>query len=440
MTPEDEEFLTALHQALDQRELQPDDPRYVSVTEHPEAFGPDVILELTRLVARSPAGTMAFLTGTRGSGKSTQLQRLKAELTGRGFAVINVNLEDYLNLRRPLDVVEFLYGMVGAISDGVADSGWIPVEDAMEIGWGRLAKWWLEIINRVDVKPTADVGAGIDLPGLLSAKINLKAELRKDESFVALMQEYLGGRVSQLSEQANDIVQDVTARLRSAWEGQGRKWSGLVVLFDSLDHVRGTDFAEVRRALQTLFDQHGSTIRLASARMVFVVPQWLHLEGGVRRVVNVQIASRDRQAYLPGVAALVEIVRRRVPESDLGRLFENSQQLESLAAASGGHLRDLLHLMLDASSGADELPFTDAALERAMQLGTSRLTPIADDERECLRYVEQTHAVPLHHQDEWESLAGLFDRHLILGFMDGEYWFDTHPLIRGELQRAPLRP
>lgn len=129
----------------------------------------------------------------------------------------------------------------------------------------------------------------MDLSGLLSAKVNVKAELRQDESFVAAMQAYLGGRVSQLSDEADRVVQELSNRLREVWERQGRPWSGLVVLFDSLDHVRGTDFSEVRRALQTLFDQHGSTIRLSSARMVFVVPQWLHLDGGVRRVVNVKI-------------------------------------------------------------------------------------------------------------------------------------------------------
>ncbi|MEI2776969.1 MAG: hypothetical protein V9G19_13575 [Tetrasphaera sp.] len=134
MTPDDEFFLAEFHQALEQRELTPDDPRHVDVTAHPQAFGPDVITELTRIIARSQAGTMAYLTGTRGSGKSTQVQRLKGELTARGFAVLDVNLEDYLNLRRPLEVVEFLYAMVGAISDGVAEERWIPVDEAIAIG------------------------------------------------------------------------------------------------------------------------------------------------------------------------------------------------------------------------------------------------------------------------------------------------------------------
>ncbi|MEI2776968.1 MAG: hypothetical protein V9G19_13570 [Tetrasphaera sp.] len=222
----------------------------------------------------------------------------------------------------------------------------------------------------------------MDLSGLLSAKVNVKAELRQDESFVAAMQAYLGGRVSQLSDEADRVVQELSNRLREVWERQGRPWSGLVVLFDSLDHVRGTDFSEVRRALQTLFDQHGSTIRLSSARMVFVVPQWLHLDGGVRRVVNVKIAQEDGTGFRQGIA-LRELVVRRVPGGELDRLFARDSDVDFLLAASGGHLRDLLHLLLNASSVTDQLPFGPLTLERAIQLGTEQLTPIADDERAC---------------------------------------------------------
>lgn len=75
--------------------------------------------------------------------------RLKDLLGHRGFAVAFVNLEDYLNLRRPLEIIELLYGMVGSISDAIAEEGWIAPEKAKDLGWGGLASWLRDYLSRV---------------------------------------------------------------------------------------------------------------------------------------------------------------------------------------------------------------------------------------------------------------------------------------------------
>lgn len=433
MTPDDEDFLTDLHRALDQRELTPDDPRYVSVTENADAFGPDVVGELSRELARSSVGEMVFLTGTRGSGKSTQLRRLEKTLTDRGFAVAYVNLENYLNLRQPLDITELLYGMVGAVSDAIAEKGWVSAEDSTELGWGRLKDWLTTQVKRVHLTPEAELSTGIDVPGIIEAKVNVKAELLQDEAFVAAMNRYLQGRTSELAFEANAAIEAMVNRLRTNAVDAGKPWKGLVILFDSLDHVRGTDFKQVRRALQDLFDRHAHTVRLRHVRTVFAVPQWMHLEATIRRVVNVKVASQDGQRFQPGIDALVEVIRRRVPGGDVARIFPDQAQLEDLAADSGGHLRDLLRLVRDAETSAGSLPFTKDLLTRARQLGVERMTQLADDEKACLRHVRDTHTLPLATQDEWEALASLFDRHLVLGYLNGKVWYGIHPLIRDEI-------
>ncbi len=114
---DDEQFLTELCQALSQEAIDSNDPRYVHAMEMPEVFGPDVVRELGRDVRRSTEGSVAFLTGTRGSGKSTQVLRLRDNLAESGYAVVYVSLEEYLNLHKPVEVVEVLYAMVGSMSD-----------------------------------------------------------------------------------------------------------------------------------------------------------------------------------------------------------------------------------------------------------------------------------------------------------------------------------
>jgi hypothetical protein len=124
---------------------------------------------------------------------------------------------------------------------------------------------------------------------------------------------------------------------------------------------------------------------------------------------------------------------RRCPEGTTIDDFLTTDAVREIIRDSGGHLRDLLRLVRGASVATDELPFSPQAISRGRQEVRDGLLPLADDERDCLRIVAKDHAVPLATQDAWEALAGLFDRHLILGYKNGETWYDVHPLIAGDL-------
>ncbi len=443
MDQPDEDFLAKLYQNLSLDTDPPSDPRYVPLENHPKAAGPDTIPELSRAIARTNPGSVFFLTGTRGSGKTTQLLRLRQELADRGFAVVRIDTEDYLNLRSPIEPIEMLYAMAGSIGDAVAAAGYLPEDRALALSWHKLRTWLSGVVSRVDANPEAQVKTGVDVPGILQANVSLRAQLRQDESFVAAMNRYLAGRLSELAGEANTVVADIVDDLRRAWPDRGSgEWKGLVVLFDSLDHVRGIDFEVVRRHLQLLFDQHSATIKLHGVRSVFVVPPWVNVDFElVRRVTNVKVTDPEaggRVHAASGLAALREIVELRVPHRDVARLFADPRARDAFFADSGGHLRDLLRLVREAAVVTNSLPLTDEVLDRARQNVRSTLLPIADDERECLRHVRDTHSLPLPSQDSWGPLAGLFDRHLVLGYKNGEIWYDVHPLIRDDLDGSAL--
>jgi hypothetical protein len=107
---------------------------------------------------------------------------------------------------------------------------------------------------------------------LLGTTASLKAELRRDAAFVAQLREFLRGRLSELVEQANQIVGDLMDEMRRRWtDGE---WKGLVVIVDSLDHNCAVDsekFQQVRRALVNLFDKDYDNLRLAKCRTVFTL-------------------------------------------------------------------------------------------------------------------------------------------------------------------------
>lgn len=432
MTPEDEEFLTQLHQSLEKKALGPDDPRYVPLHElDGDVLGPDAVRLLGHSVTRTTEGSAFFLTGLQGAGKSVQLLRLKAQLEAQGFAVVRIDGEDYLNLREPLDVTEFLFFLVGAISDAAEREGIGAPHGPVGRGWNRLWDWMQGLPRRTDLTPTAELSVPFGV-----SKATLKAELRKDASFVAQLRGFLDGRLSELVTEANRIIGDLVDEARDNWLGD-QDWKGLVVLVDSLDHNRSVEsgqFMKIRHALVNLLDRQRDAITLTRCRTVFTLPMYVQVDGRVsRRVVNVKVATQEGQTYEPGIEALTELLRRRMPDGDLLRFLPDEKAVRKLVLASGGHLRDLLILATEVETQAESLPVDDATITSAIEQVRNGLLPVADDEKAMLRRVREEHDIPLASQEQWPVMAPLFDRHLVLGYQNGRPWFGVHPLIDDEL-------
>ena len=172
---------------------------------------------------------------------------------------------------------------------------------------------------------------------LLGTKASLKAELRRDPAFVAQLREFLRGRLSELVEEANQIVGELVDDMRRHW--RNGEWKGLVVIVDSLDHNRAVDsekFQQVRRALVNLFDKDYDNLRMGGCRTVFTLPMYVPISAAkaVRRVTNLRITDRDRKANADGLAAAREVLLRRAPNRKLGRVLEDDA-VDQLVLASG---------------------------------------------------------------------------------------------------------
>ncbi len=435
MTPEDEEFLTELYRNLTKQAVPPTSPLYVPLEQLPgQVMGPDAVKLLGRTITMTTPGEEFFLTGLRGSGKTVQLLRLKQELQRRGFAVVMFSAEDYLNMHEPLNVVDVLFFLVGAISEQAVEYDLIEQGDsATSRGWSRLWQWLSNLPSRTDL-----TGAEVSTT-LLGTKASLKAELRRDPAFVAQLREFLRGRLSELVEQANLIVGDLVDDMRRSWTNG--EWKGLVIIVDSLDHNRAVDsekFQQVRRALVNLFDKDYDNLRMAGCRTVFTLPMYVPISAAkaVRRVTNLRVTNRDGKPNTDGIRAAREVLLRRAPDGGLDRLLDDDA-VDRLVLASGGHLRILLGLVMEVVTQAESLPVDDATVTAAIQQVRNGMLPLADDQRAMLRRVGVSHELPLASQHDWDVVATLLDQHFVLGYQNGEPWYDVHPLLHDEIDDAP---
>ena len=179
-----------------------------------------------------------------------------------------------------------------------------------------------------------------------------------------------------------------------------------------------------------LFDKQSGSIILDRARTVFTVPPYVQIDYGVvRHITNVKVAERNRDPFPDGIAALREVLARRTPDRNLLRLFPDEESLTSLIKSSGGNLRDLFRLVIEVEIQAESLPVSAATIPAAEQSVRNGLLPISDDEMAVLIRVATEQVAPLRSQADWAELSGLYERHLILGYPNGETWYDIHPLI-----------
>jgi hypothetical protein len=147
----------------------------------------------------------------------------------------------------------------------------------------------------------------------------------------------------------------------------------------------------------------------------------------------VKVAERGGAPHAEGLDKLARLVGRRVP---LDRVFGPTPErtLRPLLAASGGYPRDLLRMVRDVISESDSLPVTPSDAERIVkQLAQVYARVIRTPEIDLLVEVAQSNTLPKGDSARLAAFSRLFSRQLVLTYLNGEEWYDLHPLVR----RAP---
>ena len=117
--------------------LEPDDPRYVHIYDDERIAEDDPIKLMQTTIEWTVGSSVQLFSGFRGSGKSTELRRLRSNLQQSGYLVILFDAEDYLNLSIPVDVPDFLLAVAGALGESVVQAGLLQDDPAKISYWNR---------------------------------------------------------------------------------------------------------------------------------------------------------------------------------------------------------------------------------------------------------------------------------------------------------------
>lgn len=435
MAPDDNSYLREFFGAVDMH--RPASPKtYVAL--YDGAHGGDPVKDMATEVEWAFGESAQLFSGHRGTGKSTELRRLKKQLESEDYAVILCDMEDHLHLSSPVDVVDFLMAAMGALAEGVETLPGMDGKNPTRKGYlERLVTWWRD--TEVEMPEiSAKVGTSALAPAAIEAEIKLN--LKENPDFKARLQQRFAQHVGELAKQARQFVADCIEEVRTTRKNQSLE---LVVLFDSIEHIRGsTSEAEaVIQSVERLFLTHADLLRFPGLHVVYTVPPWLPIrapgvaqEFATHRIPCVSIFDRHGRPVKSGLDKLVEVVEKREP--NWIRAFGQREALEKLAKESGGYLREFLRLVQETLRAARgrPLPVDPATLTRAVEKARRAYLPLTKQDAIWLSRVHQTKGVSLDNQAQLPELARLFENMLVLTYLEGREWYDVHPLVLDEVQ------
>lgn len=423
-------------------QLRPDVPLDVDKPEDRQLYvelaetGRGEVDDMQATIELSYTATTQLLTGPSGSGKTTELYRLRRDLGFVGYAATIVPITDYVSESSPLDITEFLIALAVGAHDALGEKPDRPGFVARLGGLLRRLNVDLDIAG-VTAKVSAD---GIEMGAAGSTVgLNLGDEIKASRPFVDQLRRKLSYHIKPLYDEVATFLTDLLPAAETA---------GAVLIVDGLEKLRGTsdDDVDVQRSIEALFVNHASKLRFASHHMVYTVPTYLQfispgaLPFDSRQFVPVphlRTRAGDRDAATErNLGELREVARRRIP---VDRIFGDTDLLDDVLLASGGHLRDIFRILLQLMNltlrlGL-ELPVRREHVAEAIGLVARGFATVTREQAEFLYEVDLADGSVRPDEENVQLMARLLQSHMLLAHRNDEEWYEVHPLARRLLPR-----
>ncbi|VXD25769.1 conserved hypothetical protein [Planktothrix serta PCC 8927] len=420
----------------------PEDQQYY--IDFSTARGGKLIEQISRTITRlSPdRPTCQLFTGHVGSGKSTELLRLKTQLKQEGFHVVYFESSKDLDMA-DVDITDILLAIARQVSESI-ESLKIKLQAK---GFKSLLSGIVSVLNtEIDLK------GDVNLPGIgtltastegefsLSTGIgNITAKTKDSRDLRSLLRQYLEPRTNNILEAINkELLEPSIQQLKQ----MGKQ--GLVVIIDNLDRIINTQSSTGRPQPEYLFIDRGEQLNKLNCHVVYTIPLGLIFSNDLGQLMNrfgsdpktlpmVTIKLEDGTSYAEGIELLRRMVMARAfPGLDpkeysslVTKIFDSPETLDRLCTISGGHVRSLLILLYSCLQKEDP-PLSRESLEEVILQRRHQLTlAIETEEWEMLRQVATTKK--LSGQMEYQTLLRslwVFEYHHAQHF-----WYDINPVL-----------
>ncbi|NER83682.1 MAG: AAA family ATPase [Leptolyngbya sp. SIO1D8] len=392
-----------------------------------EVRGGDIVQELARTIIRlSPEEpTTQLLTGHIGSGKSTELLRLKDQLEEAGYHVVYFESDRDLEMS-DVEITDILLVIARQISASLES-----VNISLQPNYFQRLFQSISDTLRMPVE-ISDVSLSMGI-ATITTQSKDSADLRSQ------LHQYLEPRTKNILDAINqELLEPAIARLKA----QGK--AGLVAIVDNLDRVYTTRKLGDRLQPEYLFVDRGEQLKRLNCHVLYTIPLSLVFSDdlpvltnrfGVSPVVLSMVPVKTLDGQLNGLslAKLRQMVLARafpdLSESDrlksLTAVFEDTNTLDRLCTISGGHMRNLVRYLYSCLRKQDP-PISRSTLERVIRDERNDMLGLID-EREWQLLFRAVKARNLQGDSNYNSLLRslfLYEYRDDLG-----RWVDINPVL-----------
>lgn len=414
-----ENLQTAYQTCEADRPLEADDPRWQDFS---EGRGDDTTATLTkRFRLRSPDHTLkvAFLSH-RGAGKTTELNRLHAALRDSYYRVYfeaNAELDP-----EHLEAEDLLLALALVIERLFREERHpLPERDVKDV-----ERWFAEVVRTtqwgrsLEAEVSASAGADGGIPFFTKLAFEIKGIFKTQSEHREEVRAAFRRTPSALVAAVNRLLDAASTQLAES----NRR---LLIVIDNLDRY-------APQVIDALLLERGALLRELRVDMVLTPPISLlyrpisealekHYACEVMNTLRLRRADQPYDAFDgPGRDLMLAALRKRI---QLEALIPDARLRDHIVSASGGAIRELLHLVQESilleNGPVLAAPAVEKAIARTLQRTRDRVN--ANGWARTLARIARNKQI----FDDPSCMDVLYHR-LALKY-DGTGWYDVHPLV-----------
>jgi len=351
-----------------------------------------------------------LFVGSRGNGKSTELNRL-SELVSDTLFVVSFSIKDKLNLF-DVDYADILLVIATEIYESVSDKLSKQLKDYLD-GWSE------KIVVQVKEKQ-----GGLEFGAGFRAIVNLAGKVKTQATTREVTREVMKPRLSDLIDAINKIIIDAEREL-------GKK---ILVIIDDLDKMN-------LEMSEELFYKHGVELTQPICKIIYTIPQPLLFSNKIRQIVlqyfddcvelpNIKVKKRNGEIDPDGYKVMREVALRRMEENLIAE-----EAMNEAIKSSGGVLREFIRIIRGAANIANmenRKRIEKRDVERVVtDIMNDYIRILNKEDIKILKEVERTKG-----KTDEERFQDLLFSLAILEYENGEIWYDIHPTIKGIIERV----
>ncbi len=371
------------------------------------------------------APTCQVLAGHNGSGKSTELFRLKRQLETNDSPLFVVYVTAKKGDLNDIDFPDLLILLVQQMAAQLKEDAGITLAPGY---FGKRLERLKEIltseINFNSFELASDLGKiGGEIKGSPNARSRIRELLEPD--------------TGNLLNAANDVIGEAVAKLNK----KGKK--GIVILMDDLDKMVVRQHSTGCGTDEYLFVNRAAQLTAFRCHVVYTIPislAYSHHEsmissnygGDVPVVPMTKVAKRPPESGPDesGMGKFAEIIELRLKKAQTTKdeVFENDDVRNELISLSGGQPTELMTLVREAII-TDDLPITKETLKRAVVEGCREYArqlradhwPIINQIRKDGNYIRTSQTEPVFRE--------LLNSRAILQYVNDGIWYGLNPMV-----------